>query len=72
MDARTCDLYTRPSYVRNSNITATRPIYNQLVLDIVILILTMTKTISKKSYAKASADKPWGKPPTRDKPLGLI
>ena len=31
----------------------------------------MAKTISKKSSVKASSDKPSGKPPPRDKILGL-
>ena len=44
---------------------------NQLVLDKVILILTIAKTISKKRSAKASASKPFGKPPPGDKTLGI-
>ena len=44
---------------------------NQLVLDKVILILTMTKTISKNISVKASAAKPSGKPPPGDKTLGI-
>ena len=44
---------------------------NQLVLDKLILIMTMAKIISKKSSVKASAAKPSGKPPSRDKTLGV-
>ena len=59
----------------HSNITATRTIDYRLVLDIDISILTMTKTISKKSSVKASTaktlDKPSGKPPPGDKTFGI-
>ena len=44
---------------------------NQLVLDKVILILTMAKTTSNKISVKDSADNPSGKPPHRDKTLGI-
>ena len=53
------------------NITATHLIDNQLLLDKDISLLTMAKTISKKISFKALADKPLGKPPSRDKTFGL-
>ena len=57
--------------MQHSNITATSLIDNLLVLDKVILIVTMGKTISKKISFKASSVKPLGKPPPGDKTLGL-
>ena len=44
---------------------------NQRVLDKVVLIMTMTMTISKKGFVKASADKPLGNLLPGDKNLGL-
>ena len=57
--------------MRHSSITATRPIDNQLVLDIDISLLTMVKTISKKISVKASAAKPSGNTLSGDKTFGL-
>ena len=57
--------------MRHSNITATRPIDNRLVLDNYISLLTMAKTISKKISVKASTAKPLGKPPPGDKTCGI-
>ena len=57
--------------MRHSNITATRPIDNQLVLDKDIYLLNMEKYISKKRSVKDSAAKPSGEPPPRDKSSGL-
>ena len=57
--------------MRHSNITATRLIGNQLVLDTDISLLTMAKTISKKISVKVSAAKPFGKPPTGDITFGI-
>ena len=55
----------------HSNITATRPIDNRLVLDKDISLLNTTKSISKKISVEASAAKPSDNPPTRDKTCGL-
>ena len=57
--------------MRHSNITATRPIHNGLVLDKDISLLNMAKSISKKSSFKASSAKPLGKPPPGDKTCGI-
>ena len=57
--------------MRHSNINATRPIDNRLVLDIDISIMTMDKTISKKSSVKASPAKTLDKPTPGDKTFGL-
>ena len=57
--------------MQHSNITATSLIDNLLVLDKVILIVTMGKTISKKISFKASSVKPLGKPPPGDKTFGI-
>ena len=57
--------------MRHSNITATSPIDNWLVLYKDISLLTMAKTISKKRSVKASASKPSGKNPTGDKTFGI-
>ena len=56
--------------MQHSNITATCPIDNRLVLDKDISLLNMEKPISKKISAKASTFKPLGKPPPGDKTLG--
>ena len=55
----------------HSNITATHPIYNQLVLDKYISLLNMENSISKKIPVKDSAAKPLGKPPPGDKYFGV-
>ena len=61
--------------MQHSSINATIPIDNQLVLDKVIIILNMAKTISKKISVEASSSKPsgkpLGKPPPEDKTLGI-
>ena len=57
--------------MRHSNITATRPIDNRLLLDKDISLLNMTKPISKKISAKASTPKPLGKHQPGDKTCGL-
>ena len=57
--------------MRHSNITATRPIDNQLVSDKDISLLNMEKSISEKSSVKASAAKPSVKPPPGDKYFGI-
>ena len=57
--------------MRQSNITDTRPIDNQLLLDKFILILTMVNTISKKISVKASAAKPLVTPQSGDKTPGI-
>ena len=57
--------------MRYSNITATRPIDNQLVLEKDIYLLKMAQTISKKSSVKDSTAKPSGKPLPGDKTCGL-
>ena len=57
--------------MRHSNITATRPIDNQLVLDKDISLLNTAKSISKKSSAKASSANNLVKPSPRDKSFGL-
>ena len=57
--------------MRHCNITATRPIDNQLVLDKDISLLNMENYISKKISVKASVAKPLVKPPPGDKSLGL-
>ena len=41
------------------------------MLDKVILIMNMAKTVSKKSSVKASVANPLGKPPPGDKTLGI-
>ena len=56
--------------MQHINITATRPIDNQLVLKEKIN-LTMAKTISKKISVKASSSKTLGKPLPGDKTLGI-
>ena len=57
--------------MRHSNITATRPIDNRLVLDKGISLLNMEKPISNKSSVKDSTSKPSGKPPPGDKNCGI-
>ena len=57
--------------MRHSNITATCPIDNQLVLDKDISLLNMANPTGKKISAKASTDKPSGKPPPGDRIFGL-
>ena len=56
--------------MRHNNITVTRPIDNQLVLDKDISFLNRVKFISKKSSVKASTAKPSDKPPPGDKTCG--
>ena len=56
--------------MRHSNITATLPIKNQLVLK-KSKFTKMVKTTSKKSYVKASDSKRMCKPPPGDKIPGL-
>ena len=56
--------------MRHSKITATCPIDNQILLDKEISLLTMDKTINKKSYVTASSVKLLGKPPPGDKTFG--
>ena len=57
--------------MRHSNITATRPIDNLLVLDKDISLMNMENSISKKSSVKASTAKPSGKSLPRDKTCGI-
>ena len=57
--------------MRHSNITATCPSDNRLVLDKDISLLTMANIISKKNSVKASAAKPSVKTPPGDKTFGL-
>ena len=56
----------------HSNITATRPIGNLLVLDKYISLLNIVKPISKKISVKASTAKPLVKPPPGDKTFGIV
>ena len=57
--------------MQHSNITATCPIDNRLVLDKDISLLNMEKPISKKISAKSSTFKPLGKPPLGDETCGI-
>ena len=57
--------------MRHINITDTCTVDNGLVLGKDISLLTMAKTISKKSSVKASVANPLGKPLPRDKILGF-
>ena len=57
--------------MRHINITATRPIDNQILLKESKKFQNMGKTTSKKILVKASAAKPLGKPPPGDKTLGV-
>ena len=59
------------SWVWHSNITSIRPIGNWLVLDKDISLLTMAKTISKKSSVKDSAANLLGNPSPEDKTFVL-
>ena len=57
--------------MQHSNINATRPIDNQLVLDKYISLLNIAKSISKKIFVKALSAKLLVKPLPRDKSFGL-
>ena len=57
--------------MQHSNINATHPIDNRLVLERFISFLNMANSISKKSSIKASSAKPLGKPTPGDKTFGV-